>query len=632
MTIEEFYRTGNISTRAYNICKRNNLNSVKDIKEHYFKNNSFKDLKNCGKKSNEELINICNTPQKNISNKKEEEFKKAVANLNKAEKEALNNFILTNINKLSVRSRNGISLYLEKDFRVESFIEKKLFSCYFKVSEIKNIGAKSIPELENYLLEIENFVKKVKFDDENHLKLLKNKFLIQRHFSIKNIPPEILETESIFLIINFLLEKNVFFGESETIILKKSLKIYQNQKEMTLEYIAEKVNLTRERVRQIRKKCLKELLGKLLFIKNLSEDIAQKYSINISSNQIEINEEIIDKINKTNNTNFSKGFIIYVLYAYLSDSFMLIGNKEDILQVKYFNIRNRYNWKNFYIISKKVAHSVNFNALTYDIYNRLNNSRIEKTYHLNFTEYISNFTNNNLKNFDEILPIAKKIVGTEFNLYTDLKGDIAFKRNTVKKVYEYAFKALESLGKPSKVSEVFKKVVELYPNYNTDEAKIRVSMKRRDGFVPIGRKSVFGLKKWENKLEGFKGGTIRDIAKDYLLTKNSPVHILELADYISKFRPKTYQRSIIDNLKSDNSNEFIFFNQGFIGVSVKKDDYNFAKYKKLPIQLGKKIISLYKKGYSINKIKNFLITKYNLDNNESKNIIYNLRFFQKKQQ
>lgn len=631
MTIEEFYRTGKISTRAYNICKRNNLNSVKDIKEHYFKNNSFKDLKNCGKKSNEELINICSTPQKNISNKKEEEFKKAVANLNKAEKEALNNFILTNINKLSVRSRNGISLYLEKDFRIEKFIEKELFSNHFKIREIKNIGAKSIPELENYLLEIENFVKKVKFDDENHLKLLKNKFLIQRHFSIKNIPPEILETESIFLIINFLLEKNVFFDESKTIILKKSLKIYQNQEEMTLEYIAEKVNLTRERVRQIRKKCLEELLGKLLFVKKFGEDITQKYSIDINPNQIEINEDIIDKINKTNNTNFSKGFITYVLYAYLSDDFVLIGKKEDILQVKYFNIRNRYNWKNFYIISKKVAHKVNFNALTYNIYNRLNNNRIEKTYHLNFTEYVSNFTNNNLENFDKILPIAKKIINTEFDLHINLKGNISFKRNTIKKVYEYAFEALESLGKPSKVSEIFKKVIELYPNYNTDETKVRVSMKRRDGFVPIGRKSIFGLKKWENELDGFKGGTIRDIAKDYLLTKNSPVHILELTNYISKFRPKTYQRSIIDNLKSDNSNEFIFFNQGFIGVSVKKSDYNFTKYKNLPIQLGKKIISLYKKGYSINKIKNFLITKYNLNDNESKNIIYNLQFFQKKQ-
>jgi DNA-directed RNA polymerase alpha subunit len=60
MIIDEIYREDEISVRSYHVCKNNNLNSVKELKEYYHKHKTFEKLQNCGGKSNEELIEICN--------------------------------------------------------------------------------------------------------------------------------------------------------------------------------------------------------------------------------------------------------------------------------------------------------------------------------------------------------------------------------------------------------------------------------------------------------------------------------------------------------------------------------------------------------------------------------------------
>ncbi|WP_051983448.1 hypothetical protein [Cellulophaga lytica] len=638
MTIEDLFREETISVRAYHICNQNNINTVKALKDFYIKHKSFEHLKNCGKKSNEELIQICQNYHFKVvdslnNNHQETIFKNPlkdiITNLTRVQRDIINSFILVNTNSLTVRSKNAISRHLNGNLKVKNFAEKILLLENFSPKKLKNIGVKCIPEINIYITIIKDFLNEVsQSTNEKYLISLKNNFLIQRTFSITKIPNKVLESESIFLLTDFLLDQNALFDETQTIIVKKAFKIYQKQKELTLDKIADEVKLTRERVRQIRVMCLDELFEKLSFIKNFNDDLFQKYNIDTNSEQIEINQELVDNINITNLTYFSREFVTYILYVYLSEKFSLIGEIEDVLQPRYFNARNRHNWKNFYLIEKDIIKEIDFIALANDIDNRISD-RIIETYSFNFKSYLSKFLiNNNYDFLDSAFPIGEKIINEEFELYLDLDENLIFKRNTKKQAHEYPYEALEHLGKPSKVKEIFEKVLELYPNYDTDEAKIRVSMKRKNGFVPIGRKSVFGLKKWENEIENFRGGTIREITRDYLHTKQSPIHIQELADHISKFRPKTYSRSILDNLKADESGEFIFLKQSFVGLSTKINIYNLVKYKTLPTQLGKKIILLNKKGLSINEIVLFLKNTYELEQNESYNIIKNLKYFQ----
>ena len=585
MTIDEIYRDKKISVRSYHVCKYNDLHTIQDLKEYYFKHKSFDKIKHCGRKSNEELIEICKRHQEvNLKSKafelqKEGFLKTVVSELTKTQIEVIDGFILINTNNLSVRSKNAILFYLKGNLKIKNFAKKILLLRNFTVKNIKNVGVKSIPELDFYIAIIKDFLIEVSKskDKKNYLRSFKKKFLIQETFSVSKIPNKILESESIFLFTDFLLNQNALFNEVQTFIAKETLKIFGNASKLTFNDIVLKANLSAERVKQIRKICIDGLFYKLLFTQNFNDDLLQKYGICTNSNQIEINSYVVNTINITNKINFSREFITYILSAYLHDSFLLVGNIEDVLQVKYFNTRNRHNWKNLYLIKKEISSEIDFSSLVNDINNRMN-ERIKKTYSFNFKGYLSMFLiNNNIDILDLVLPIAEKIVNKEFKIHLGLDKNIFFKRNTIKQVYEYSYEALEQLGKSSKVKEVFEKVIELHPNYKTKENKIRASMKRKNGFVPIGRKSVFGLKKWEIESDDFKGGTIRNIVEEFLNNYDRPKHISEITTYVLKFRSKSNQNSIWANIKLDKSGIYRFFEGSKIGLSNKYYDDSFTQ-------------------------------------------------------
>jgi len=632
MTIDEIYKKEEISVRSYHVCKYNNLNSVKDLKEYLYKRKSFENLRNCGRKSNEELIEICNKYKEEhleIRDDKinqENSFKTIISELSRIQREVINSFILVNTNSLSVRSKNAISLHLKRNFRIKNFAEKIFFNSV-DIKHWKNVGAKSIPEIELYVSIIRDFVKEVsESNEERKLISLKNNFLIQRAFSISKIPKEVLETESIFLLVDFLLNQNALFDKNQTTIVKNALKLYQNQKELTLDEIAEKVNLTRERVRQIRKLCVDNLFNKLLFTENFNDDLHQKYGLDIENYHLEIDDDIIFKINNSNKTNFSKEFITYVVYVYLFDKYNLIGDIEDILQPTYFNSRKKHNWKNFYLINSKIANEVNFISMADDIDKRLND-RIEETYFFNFKSYLFKFlVNNNYSILNNSLPVAEKIINDEFNLFLDLNDNIIFKRNTLKQVPEYIIEALEHLGEPSKLNEIYNWINRNYPEATKSEEALRGSCQRSNEIIYFGRSSTFGLKKWEKTRNDIKGGTIKDIITELLKISKTPIHITEILTEIHKYRGKTNERNIITNLKLDPNNSFIIFNQKFIGLASKQNNYDLEKYKNLPIQLGKTIKGKIKKKEitDINQMSDFLNKNYDLTIKEAKNILASL--------
>jgi len=633
MTIDEIYRKEKISVRSYHVCKYNNLNSVKDLKEYFYKHKSFDKLRNCGRKSNEELIEICNKFQgeylenQELETKRENPLKSIILELTRVQREVINSFILVNTNSLTVRSKNGILLHLKNNLKIKNFAEKILLSKNFTIKNIRNIGAKCVPELGIYISIIKDFLIEVsQSNDEKHLISLKNNFFIQRTFSISKIPSEILESESIFLLTDFLLNQNALFDETQTVIVKKALKIYQNQKELILDDIAKEVNLTRERVRQIRKICIDDLFNKLLFIQNFNDDLFQKYNINIDSNQIEISTDIVELINITNETNLSREFITFILFVYLYDDFSLIGNNEDVLQPQYFNTRNRHNWIHFYLIKKEIVSEINFVALTNDIENRISD-RIEESYSFNFKSYLSRFlTNNKIEILDSAFPVGEKIINDEFELYIDLYDNLTFKRNTVKQVPEYIIEALENLGEPSKLNTIYNWIEKEYPGATKSEEALRGSCQRSDEIIYFGRSSTFGLKRWENSRDNIKGGTIKDIITELLEESQTPIHIVAILNEIHQYREQTNERNVITNLKLDPYDSFIVFNQKFIGLTRKMNLYNLEKYENLPIQLGKKIKSLIKKQ-EINsqaEMLNYLDINYQLTNKESLNILTSL--------
>ncbi|MCB0540949.1 MAG: hypothetical protein KDE33_25790, partial [Bacteroidetes bacterium] len=558
MTIEEIYYSEDLSVRSFNVCNDNGLKDLPSILRYFQENKTFDNLRNCGRKSNEELIALClkYIDQENLredeSSKAENPLIAKISNLTRTQREIVNSFIEINLNNLTNRSKNAISTFLNGNLKIRNLSERILTNERFNIQDIKNVGAKSTTELNSFIGLIKSFVENVSnAKDENELISLKNRFFIEKSFSISEIPSEILDSLSIFKLTNFLIECNAVFEKNQNSIFQKAIKVYRNQPELTLDEIAEQLNLSRERVRQIRKSILENLFANLQFVRNIEDDLFQKYKIDINEKYIFIEDDLTVFLNESNDTNFSKEFITYLVYVYISDKFSLLGNLDDVLLPKYFSSRERHNWECFYLIDREVDKIFQFNDFANDIDKRIN-ERIEETYKFNFKSYLSDFLrDDSFDLLEQVTEIAELILNNEFGIYLDLEDNIPFSRNSIKQAYEYAYEALKQLGKPAKVSEITSKILELHPDYETDDAKVRASMKRQNGFVPIGRRSIFGLMEWENELENFKGGTIRSIVSEYLENTDEPKHISEIAEYVLSFRPKTYERSILDNLKAD---------------------------------------------------------------------------------
>ena len=584
MTIDEIFNSEDISVRAFNVCRYNKLKDLSAILKHYRENRTFDNLRRCGRKSNEELIALCLKYTDYGSNhfseplKPEKQLITTITNFTRTQREIVNSFIEINTNNLSNRSKNAITSFLDGNLKIRNISERILANDKFNFQHIKNVGTKTVTELKSFFDTIIDFIEKVvEVENENDLVALRNRFFIEKTFSISSIPIEILESQSIFSLVDFLINKDVIFEKNENIIFQKAFKIYDKQPELTLDDIAEEINISRERVRQIRKGIAENLHASFQFTRNIEDDLYQKYDIDQNQQLIYVDDDLNNLINGINKTNFSNEFNTFIIYTYISEKFDLIGEIEDVLLPKYFNSRERHNWDNFYLVNKKISCSINFIDFANDLDKR-SIDRIEESYNFNFNSYLLSFsTSANLNGISNISEVAENILNNEFGIYIDTDDNIKFIRNSTKKAYEYAYEALKLLGKPSKVDEINAKVEELHPDYETNDAKVRAAMKRNNGFVPIGRRSIFGLKEWENELENFKGGTIRNIVSEYLKSEIEPKHISDIAEYVLKFRPSTYERSILDNLKADETRTFVFFKNSTIGLNSKKYDSSFVE-------------------------------------------------------
>jgi len=608
MTIEEIYYSKSLSVRAYNICNNNLLRDLTTILNHYSEFKTFMNIRNCGIRTNEELIEFC---KKNFqveilekTNKEditiENKFTTIISNLTRSQREVVNSFIEISINKLSNRSKNIMNSLLNEDLKINNLYEKFLKNTNFNFKDIKNSGTRTEIELNQMLLKIIKFLEET-FNNKNinEIKASKNKFLLEKFFPHFKLNNENIDVSSIFKIIDFLIFKNVIFEKHTSIVFKKSFKIYLNQTTLTTLEIANELNITNERVRQLRKVFLIKIFEYFQFIKNIDDDLYQKYGIDINQNYIMIDDYLSSKINNFNKTNFSLEFNTFLIYFFYCEQLNILGNIEDVLEVKHFNsVKNRHKWSRFYLINNTIYDVFDFNAFVEDISNRLL-EKIEETYSFHFETYLLNFFKVKEDKFKaEISIIAEEILFQEFELVIEQHDCLIFKQNTIKHISQYAIEALEKLGVPSKLESIFKIIDDDFPKITKSKDALRGTLNRTPEFIFFGRSSTYGLKKWEIEKEGIKGGTIRDIIYEYLEEKNVPVHIFEILIEVSRYRSNTNAKSILTNLKLDSQKKFVFFNQNFIGLSYKNYSTNLTN---LPKFLGRNIMLFIKNNRSKNR-------------------------------
>ena len=583
ISLKELCKIEKLSVRSQNICEYCNLKDIHSILDYYWENFDFLKLRNCGAKSNLELIDICRKYEKIVYQPKNEIFPENTVNpiiekidsLTVRQKKIVNNLIETHLNELSVRSSNALKAYFGSNVDIIG-IKMILSNRESEIKNMRNVGERSIIEINGYVAFIIELIELISlFENETEITVELFHAYLMRKFSInQTILNEIDKNYNfsngipIFRTIKVLVDKEIIYTQRDKEFFYLGFAYFNDSTVCSLDKLAEISKLSRERSRQVREDIYVNLNETFSFLKGMEFDAINLYGIDLSSNLIIVSEEQVFEINHKEDNSFNLLFINKILSILLENSYSLIGDEENIVLEKIKAKRSSHNWNSTYLIKSELTNIFNFEEFINDIERRLN-ERIEEDYGFHFEAYTTNFQKKDCFQASLIIiPILEQLLFSEFEMSIDIDDNIIFKRNTIKQVYEYAYEALEALGQPSKVQEICKKVNELYPNYKADENSIRSSMQRKTGFIPFGRTSVYGLKEWEDEKD-IRGGTIRDITEEFLMTQTEPKHIDEITEYVNKYRD-TNSTNIYANLRMEENNRFVFFKGLNIGLKSKK--------------------------------------------------------------
>lgn len=688
ISLDDLEKADWISVRAINICKYNRLIGLNDIISFYRKHGSFKNLKNCGDKTEKELSEICKkfsshsldviieeikeldeikklvreftddeieatnkhieyltfklsvrarnglqslfngTPQaielidkiysssfsyrtiRNIGDKTvseldsftetlllflkkfqlqdssnnivenirptiitdlDESFAKIINEFNPFKKAALNRHIEYLISNLKIRARNGITQFFGETFTAKEIIDT-IYSYSFDFQNIKNIGSKTVSELNDFKADISSFIETLRFIEDDHLSREYAKLIVKTTFS--NLPINFNEQFEavfdntgkikLFKLIYFLIENGHILKQKEKQLFYF---LYTESCSKSLEQIAIELDLGKERLRQLKIIFENEVQDYFRFILSFNSQDLVSFSIPPDAHFKIIDKDFAEKINTAEDVKFNVLFFSIILGLFLENSHSVLGDDENISGQGNYPTTIRY--KNCYLIEKALFQSFNFEIFVNDVNVNLS-TRITETYALHFEGYLLQFINPEGKQYLSIIKEpCEAILYNEFDLVVSNEGYIVFERNVKKPLVHYTVEILEAFGQMTKVEDITNAIKEKYPELDINDQSIRSTLQREKKlFIYIGRTSTYGLKKWELENKTLKGGTIRDIAEEYLEKYNTPQHTYDIVNYVKQYRD-TSGTSVFRNIQAEDKNRFTFFEGGYIGLKSK---------------------------------------------------------------
>lgn len=583
ISLDEIDETGDLSVRSVNICKDAELTSLKRILDFYEKKKSFISLRNCGSKTEIELVELCKKYQ-NSKSTLENTINK-ISTLTPIHKATLNRQLEYLISNLSVKAKNGLHK-VSKTLNPKEIFDK-IFNDEFNFKNIQNIRDKSVEELDKLKNDVYNFVEMLQTIKNEQLSKVYVKLIIKSNFSNlpQNFDEQIESTYDnngkikLFRLIELLLNFELLLNKKKNRIFIFSYHNLNTEKN-TLQSIGTELQVTRERVRQIKTNLEDEIQKYLLFISNFVIDDFVNYGIDNTKSFKVIDKDVVNNINQNEEVKFNSTFYSIIFGIFLTKSHSILGNNEPISSKR--KTTNKKNYKNYYLISNTIFECFNFSKFADDVNTKIT-ERITESYSLHFEGYLCWFANENgLRRLSEIKPVCEAIIFSEFELLVDSTGYIYFERTTKKQVHEYCYDVLEEASVPMKIDQIANSVSNKFPDFNTTIDSLRGSLNReKELFIYFGRTSTYALRKWEQEKENLKGGTIRDIVEEYLLHFETPKHVSEILEYLKRYRPDTKESSLLSNIKLEKTNRFSYYTGGFVGLGTKDYTRNSVNFKKL---------------------------------------------------
>ena len=368
----------------------------------------------------------------------------------------------------------------------------------------------------------------------------------------------------LFTAISYLMTK---MGDREYEIARRGLNIVYGQKIQDLNEISSSLNLSRERVRQLRANCLGKLLS---FPKTLSRiGLIDEYEYDVQS------DYDIQRIREEECVDFSNDFIT-ICISIANPNLSIIGSSNKTL------LKSSDSTSRLYLVPTDIHKLFDFNLFIIKIENMLKEKR--------FYPY-----RDDLESFIRVL-IKKEIPDEEFYRIVKecrqilLKGypnniinsQLFFPANARKTIPYLIEDILREFNHPMTAEQICSVLNERYPDLEQIPSKIGANALRNSNIVAVSRSSTYTLTEWSYSEK--RGGTIRDIVEEYLNSLIEPIASLtDICDQVAIYRKNVKESSIKTNLLAETSNKFsLYYKNGemFIGFSNYTFDPLFEKQEK----------------------------------------------------
>lgn len=313
ITFYELVKNENLSARSQNVCIDNGMTDFSSIIIYYWTNENFLKLKNCGQKSNIELIELCKKyeiriekPTKiRVIDKPINSLILKIDSLTVKQKQIINIWLVSKFHELPIRPQNALNALLNNEITIKNFCDTIFSDTEFDISAIRNIGEKSESEIDAFIGLIKEQIELVlSCQDEREIEIKLCETFLIKNFSI--IDATILQTIEdynfqdgipIFKIIKVLVDNDILFEIREKQIFNNEFYSTDEKEFKSVSDLSIEFGITRERVRQIRIKFLGKFESYFRFITQPEIKSLVNYNIDLSSYFIDISDELIDRIN-----------------------------------------------------------------------------------------------------------------------------------------------------------------------------------------------------------------------------------------------------------------------------------------------------------------------------------------------
>ena len=576
LTIRQIALTEALPARALNLCLDNSLTTIQQLLVYQRKYRNFLAIRNCGNKSNNELVHICEKykdyfveSEPLTSEMEPDVMLRKYIQLAPHQKLLVKRYFDHLFSKPGSQRHNSATIFSEI-IDADGFFAKIMLKD-FQFLKSHNLINYSSAAFNQLTLKIFDFIEKIQFLHYDHLEKANLKWLVE-HF-IPNQPVDFSENIGlmfdetgklrVFALIKYVLDSCMIFHQTEETLFA-IFYTGRNSAQPSIISIISKTKQSKNNILKVKRRLKPKIQNLFSFLTLIPPDNFVEY--NFSDICIVINDTLAKKINKAEGTNFNFRFCSIIFELFLWNTHSIIGDRKIFED----NLKNAYKRKkeNHFLINSRYCEYFDFENFIRDIYRKLN-ERPRKVYSLEFHDYLFGFlTTDGIQHINIIAQICKSILDFEFGLVVNIGGVVEFVSRARKCLYHYYYEILDEKGSIMTVDEIIEAVKNKYPLLKFSEKGVaKMMLYKPHLFIFIGRTYTYGLRKWETEQAGIKGGTLYQIVEQYLLSEGEPKHISDILSHVNHYR-NTSAAKLLANLKLGSGKRFRKYEGNKIGLST----------------------------------------------------------------